>query len=300
MQARDEARLVDLVPAAGAVGKADDVRAFLLEAGGKCQALRHYREAAVIGRTRRRVVQYRNRVWGGPLPASPRVIRDAMPELVACPACGCRVQMADSTIGRPVRCISCDHRFTASSPAEVETRRVGPLPPVEPPPAPERGPPHRRPAGEPDEDHRPPPGAGRPCCPRCGRPVDWEAFRCASCGEQLEFDGGCRRFRWPGLPPRRDAEPHRGPLLSGLGTVALAAGGLTLCLAGAPLLVVLPLGVTTWVMASNDLKKMRTGEMDPEGRGATESARASAVIGMVLGVFFAAVWGLLALSHMFP
>ena len=113
---------------------------------------------------------------------------------------------------------------------------------------------------EPDEDHRPPPGAGRPCCPRCGRPVHWEAFRCGHCGEQLEFDGGYRRFRRPGFLRRRDAEPHRGPLLSGLGTSPWPPAALTLCLAGAPLLVVLPLGITTWVMASNDLKKMRTGE----------------------------------------
>ncbi len=153
---------------------------------------------------------------------------------------------------------------------------------------------------EPDEDHQPPPGAGRPCCPRCGRPVPWEAIRCGHCGEQLEFDGGYRRFRRPAPPPRRDAEPHRGALLSGLGSFTLGAGGLTLCLAGVPLLVVLPLGIAIWVMASNDLKKMRTGEMEPDGRGLTEGARTSAVTGMVLSVFFAAGWGLLALSRMFP
>ena len=53
-------------------------------------------------------------------------------------------------------------------------------------------------------------------------------------------------------------------------------------------------------MASNDLKKMRTGEMEPEGRSQTESARTSAITGMVLSVFFAAGWGLLALTRMFP
>ena len=40
--------------------------------------------------------------------------------------------------------------------------------------------------------------------------------------------------------------------------------------------------------------------MEPEGAALTEGARTSAVIGMVLSVFFAAVWGLLALSRMFP
>jgi len=242
-----------------------------------------------------------------------------MPEFVACPACGCRVQMAESMLGRQVRCISCGHRFTASSPAEAETRRVEPLPAREPDSAAQRwapppggsgppplppgfdapAPPFRRPAGGPDDD-RPPPGADLPCCPTCGRRVPWEAPRCMHCGEQLEFDAGYRRLRRRGAPARRDAEPHRGPLLAGMGNFTLAAGGLTLCLAGIPLLLVLPLGVTTWMMATGDLAKMRTGEMDPEGRTQTESARTSAITGIVLSVFFAAGWGLLALSKMLP
>ena len=234
-----------------------------------------------------------------------------MPEFVACPACGCRVQMAESMLGKAVRCISCNHRFTAASPAEVETRRVEPLPPVEPPPLPERsGPPplpalpedaprgRSRPAGEPDEDYRPPPDAGLPRCPRCGRPVSWDAFRCFHCGEQLEFGGSRRGFR-RSAPLRRDAEPHRGPLLSSLGNITLAAGGFTLCLVGAPLLITAPLGAATLLMATKDLKKMRTGEMEPEGRGQTESARTSAIIGIVLSVLFAAGWGLLGLSRLF-
>ena len=209
-----------------------------------------------------------------------------MPEFVACPACGCRVQMAESMLGRQVRCISCGHRFTASSPAEAETRRVEPLPAREPDSAAQRW--------------APPPGADLPCCPTCGRRVPWEAPRCMHCGEQLEFDAGYRRLRRRGAPARRDAEPHRGPLLAGMGNFTLAAGGLTLCLAGIPLLLVLPLGVTTWMMATGDLAKMRTGEMDPEGRTQTESARTSAITGIVLSVFFAAGWGLLALSKMLP
>ena len=241
-----------------------------------------------------------------------------MPEFVACPACGCRVQMADAMLGRAVRCISCGHRFTASSPSEPETRRVAPLPAVEPSPqerqaAPGRaGPPPLPPGfdepapvpgrrfGEPDEERRPR-GPELPCCPACGRRVPWEAVRCLHCGAELETDPGYARLRRRGpAPVRRDCEPHRGPLLAGMGNFTLAAGGLTLCVAGLPLVVVLPLGITTWVMASNDLARMRTGEMEPDGRTQTESARTSAITGLVLSVFFAAGWGLLALSRLFP
>ncbi len=76
-------------------------------------------------------------------------------------------------------------------------------------------------------------------------------------------------------------------------------GGLTLCLVGAPLLIAAPLGAATLVMAGKDLRKMRTGEMEPEGRGQTESARMSAIIGIVLSVVFAVGWGLLGLTRLF-
>jgi hypothetical protein len=99
---------------------------------------------------------------------------------------------------------------------------------------------------------------------------------------------------------RRDCEPHRGSFLAAMGNFTLAAGGLTLCVAGLPVLVALPLGITTWIMASNDLAKMGKGEMEVQGRPQTESARTSAITGLVLSLFFAAGWGLLALSRVLP
>ena len=232
-----------------------------------------------------------------------------MPEFVACPACGCRVLVSDSMLGKRLRCISCDNRFTASSPAEAETRRVEPLPAHEPPPSERTGPPPLPPGalddpmpparpGALDEDAPPPPGVDLPCCPTCGRRVPWEALRCGHCGEELEIDPGYRRFRRRlGVRMRRDCEPHRGPLLAGMGNITLFAGGLTLCAAGIPLLLALPLGIATWVMANNDLAKMRTGEMEDQGRVQTEGARTNAAIGIVMALFFAAGWGLLALSR---
>ena len=236
-----------------------------------------------------------------------------MPEFVACPACDCRVQMSESMIGRSVRCISCNHRFTAASPTEAETRRVEPLPAREPPPPADRGAPGRSgppplPAGfdgpmpirgqggDPDDDH-PPVGADLPCCPACGRRVPWEALRCTQCGVELEMDPGYQRFRRRTGRLRRDCEPHRGPMLAGMGNITLVAGGLTLCLAGLPLLVTLPLGITTWVLAAADLGKMRNGEMEAQGRIQTETARTSAITGIVLSLFFAAGWGLLLLGR---
>ncbi len=85
-----------------------------------------------------------------------------------------------------------------------------------------------------------------------------------------------------------------------MGAVALVAGGLTLCLFGVPLLVTLPLGITTWLMAAGDLEKMRSGEMDDRGRGQTESGRTTALFGVIISLFFAAGWGLMLLSRMLP
>ena len=229
-----------------------------------------------------------------------------MPEFIACPACGCRLLTAESMFGKSVRCIACDHRFVVSSPAETETQRVEPLPAQEPPPAPEwRSVPPARPIpplrlDEPDDD-RTTRDADQPCCPACGWRVPWEALRCGHCGVELEVDAGYDRFRRrPAGRMRRDCVAHRGSLLSAMGAVTLIAGGLTLCLFGVPLLVTLPLGITTWLLASGDLEKMRTGEMDDHGRGQTEGGRTSAVFGIVLSLFFAAGWGLMILSRMLP
>jgi hypothetical protein len=48
-----------------------------------------------------------------------------------------------------------------------------------------------------------------------------------------------------------------------------------------------PLGITAWVMAANDLEGMRTGVIDPAGRAQTEDGRNHAIIGVVLGTLFA-------------
>jgi hypothetical protein len=89
-----------------------------------------------------------------------------------------------------------------------------------------------------------------------------------------------RPWELPGAV-RRDVEPHRGGLLWWLGVTSLLFGGL------APVLVVtaliaLPLGVTVWVLARRDLRKMAAGAMDPGGRGLTTEARDSGAVGAIL------------------
>ena len=214
--------------------------------------------------------------------------------------------MADSMIGKSVRCIACNRHFIVSPPVETETQHLEPLPARERPSAPDwrSVPPARLMpplASDEADDDRPPRDADLPCCPACGRRVPWEALRCGQCGVELEIDAGYDRVRRrPHGRLRRDCVAHRGSLLSAMGAVTLIVGGLTLCLFGVPLLVTLPLGVTTWIMAAGDLEKMRTGEMDDRGRGQTESGRTSAVFGVVLSLFFAAAWGLMVLSRMLP
>jgi hypothetical protein len=257
-----------------------------------------------------------------------------MPEFVACPACGFRVQMADAVLGRRVRCLNCDHRFVAGPAADFDPtpQRIEPLPARPPDPAPPRrgGPPplppddlrpFRPPAPSPS-GARPsggPPGAALPLCPLCGRGVAWHASRCPHCGLDLEPDWDrAAAARMTGRL-RRDAQDHRGGLIAALGNLTLLSGGLSLCLFGAGLGVALPLGITTWVMANHDLERMRTGEMDPGpclnsfpggpprawaartacrcGRCQTEGGRVGAITGIVLGVVFAAGYVVLFLGR---
>ena len=66
------------------------------------------------------------------------------------------------------------------------------------------------------------------------------------------------------------AEPHRGPLILGLGI-----GGLFCCVI---------LSIVAIVMANEDLKKMSAGQMDPTGRGLTSAGRIVGIISIVLTV----------------
>src|SRR5262245_26400903 len=124
-----------------------------------------------------------------------------MPELVTCPACGFRTQMADSALGRTVRCGACAQTFTAG--VVAPDLPVPPAPRLEPhrpePPAdwdrPLRPQPTPLPAADRDLPLPPEPRRGRSgrgsrggaaLCPWCHRPVGWDDRSCPLCGGEFE------------------------------------------------------------------------------------------------------------------
>jgi hypothetical protein len=68
----------------------------------------------------------------------------------------------------------------------------------------------------------------------------------------------------------RNFEPHRGGLVLTLGIL-----GLCCCFI---------LGIVAWVMAAEDLKKMRDGRMDPSGQGMTTAGMVIGIVSIVLQV----------------
>ena len=211
-----------------------------------------------------------------------------MPELVTCPSCGCRVQMAESQLGRRVRCIACQSAFVAEAgPPQPPRLTAPPPPPLRPPAAAKRQ--------DEDEDEADP----RPFCPGCGRRVNWEVTRCPHCGEELEAENDFRRRLRLGQWVRRDSLPHRGRLLAALGTFSMVTGGLSLCLLGLGAAVALPAGIAAWVMANRDLELMRCGVMDPAGRTQTENGRVGAIVGVILATLFAAFFAVMFFRPLF-
>lgn len=71
------------------------------------------------------------------------------------------------------------------------------------------------------------------------------------------------------------AAPHRGVLILVLGIISLA--------------VCAPVGIVAWIMGSGDLKKMKAGMMDPEGKGLTTGGMICGIVStalLVLGILF--------------
>ena len=53
-------------------------------------------------------------------------------------------------------------------------------------------------------------------------------------------------------------------------------------------------------MARRDLQRMRRGEMDPDGQGATEAGRNKAIAGLVLAVVLGAFTVLIYVCYFLP
>jgi hypothetical protein len=191
--------------------------------------------------------------------------------------------MAEALLGKSVRCTGCQQRFVANpDPLKPEESQSGQAPQVPLPPL--SAPVRRR--HTPLEAEDPRDNQGLPFCPGCGRRVGWDVLRCPYCDEELEPELSY------GRPPRspvlrRDWVPHRGRVVLTLGNISMALGGLALCTAGLAALASIPLGITAWTFAQQDLSQMREGVMDPQGRSDTEAGRTGGILGVVLGVIFA-------------
>lgn len=65
-------------------------------------------------------------------------------------------------------------------------------------------------------------------------------------------------------------EPHRG-------AIVLILGILAICCIGMPVT-----GIIAWILGHMDLKKMDAGQMDPEGRGQTQTGKVLGMISVIL------------------
>ena len=97
----------------------------------------------------------------------------------------------------------------------------------------------------------------------------------------------------PTVAAATPATLRQGPTRPHRGTAVLVMGLLGM-------LVFAPLGVVAWVLAVRDLRAMRNGEMDPEGRGQTTAGMVLGIIATVLMVLALIGVGVLlySLSHM--
>jgi hypothetical protein len=88
---------------------------------------------------------------------------------------------------------------------------------------------------------------------------------------------------------RRYLAPHRGGTILTLGILSIVLV-LGCTFAGF-------IGIAPWTMATADLRAMREGQMDPEGRGTTIAGMIMGIIGIVLGILtLFAVIAMLALN----
>jgi predicted Zn finger-like uncharacterized protein len=235
--------------------------------------------------------------------------------IVACPSCGSKLRVADELQGQLARCPKCDHTFdtarTTEPPPSAPASESSPVPqdlPLElaidgpssePRPAPPGGTPGLVGAVELtdlklslDDDPPPPPRTPEPpkppapprladehddlkTCPACGKHVHRDATRCSHCGER--FAGrDMESIRHRGQ--RRDSEPDRGTVVLTLGILSLVS--LAIC-AFFPLIGAI-LGLIAWIMGQTDLRKMRKGDMDPNGQGMTQAGWICGIIGTIL------------------
>jgi predicted Zn finger-like uncharacterized protein len=218
-----------------------------------------------------------------------------MPIIVACPSCGGKLRVADALVGQRVRCPACNHTFDSAA-------EEAPLPPAspapqdlplqlslddpssEPSPAPSRNPSSLFGAVE---VKRPGDVAPLDLPPREEEPA--EPPRRPPLRGEHDWDVSDIRRRLP----RRDAEPDRGAVVLALGIISLAG---TVIYCAAPLWALL--GLVAWIMGQTDLRKMKRGVMDDNGRSITKAGWICGILGVAInglwilgcGTIFGVMW----------
>jgi hypothetical protein len=194
--------------------------------------------------------------------------------VVDCPSCTRKLRLPADLLGRMVRCASCGGTFEAKeSPAATPPPASAPELPLP-----------DRPSGRSRSRHDDSNFDDTEPCPRCGEEIPVVSARCEHCGERLEL---VEDRPWE-RGVRRDCEPHRGGLLLTLGVISIVCGALGIAMfCCAPLSGLFVVGgvacaIPAWVMGHRDLANMRTGAMDPRGRGTTQGGWICAIIGTVL------------------
>jgi predicted RNA-binding Zn-ribbon protein involved in translation (DUF1610 family) len=194
-----------------------------------------------------------------------------MAEVIDCPSCRRKLKLPLELRGQDVKCPTCGATFTAAFAEEPLAPPVA-RPVAEAPPAEAAKQSRRR---DPELAH----------CPHCGAMIARTAKHCRRCQALLDLDSEDVRY-W---------EPHRGGMILTLGILSALFGTLSLC-CGAPALLGLGFGIPAWVMASQDIHRMRVGQMDRNGMANTQSGQSYAMVGVVLSLLCGVGYGLLFLA----
>lgn len=131
-------------------------------------------------------------------------------------------------------------------------------------------------------------------CPACNQTFDSTAEpppsveprrSTPSWGSEISHNWDIPDLRHP--MPRRDAEPHRGTLVLVLGILSLVTVMLY-CLAPVGAIM----GLLAWTLGQKDMRKIKAGDMDADGRGTTQAGMICGIIGTVLNCLWTVGCGL--------
>jgi predicted Zn finger-like uncharacterized protein len=200
------------------------------------------------------------------LPPPPPSDPNAPVEIEPCPGCQARLSVAAADLGADVECPYCKRVYKA-----VQAGARPPAPPRRPEPDEAGGRPRRR--AEEDEDDRP---SRRRRRDEDEFDEDRPSRRRREEDEEDDRPSRRRRDEDEEDRPRRrrrrvggSYEPHRGGVILGLGIFGFLCCGIA--------------AVAAVIMGTQDLNKMGSGQMDPDGKTMT-------IIGMVFGVLGILLW----------